>query len=66
MYAIAHIRGGQELGRAWYEDGKMFNKKNTFTDYVDVADFLVAEGYTSPEKLFARGGSAGGCSWERS
>ena len=60
VYAIAHIRGGQELGRAWYEDGKMFNKKNTFTDYVDVADFLVAEGYTSPQKLFARGGSAGG------
>ena len=60
VYAIAHIRGGQELGRPWYEDGKMFNKKNTFTDYVDVADFLVAEGYTSPEKLFARGGSAGG------
>ena len=60
VYAIAHIRGGQELGRAWYEDGKMFNKKNTFTDYVDVADFLVAQGYTSPEKLFARGGSAGG------
>ena len=60
VYAIAHIRGGQELGRAWYEDGKMFNKKNTFTDYVDVADFLIAEGYTSPEKLFARGGSAGG------
>ncbi|WP_419950338.1 S9 family peptidase [Candidatus Palauibacter sp.] len=60
VYAIAHIRGGQELGRAWYEDGKMFNKKNTFTDYVDVADFLVAEGYTSPDKLFARGGSAGG------
>lgn len=60
VYAIAHIRGGQEMGRAWYEDGKMFNKKNTFTDYVDVADFLVAEGYTSPEKLFARGGSAGG------
>ncbi|WP_425153734.1 S9 family peptidase [Candidatus Palauibacter sp.] len=60
VYAIAHIRGGQELGRAWYEDGKMFNKKNTFTDYVDVADFLIAEGYTSPERLFARGGSAGG------
>ena len=60
VYAIAHIRGGQELGRAWYEDGKMFNKKNTFTDYVDVADFLVAEGYTSPDMLFARGGSAGG------
>ena len=60
VYAIAHIRGGQELGRAWYEGGKMFNKKNTFTDYVDVADFLVAEGYTSADKLFARGGSAGG------
>ncbi len=60
VYAIAHIRGGQELGRAWYDDGKMFNKKNTFTDYVDVADYLIAEEYTSSEKLFARGGSAGG------
>lgn len=60
VYAIAHIRGGQEMGRAWYEDGKMFNKKNTFTDYIDVADYLVAEGYTNPDKLFARGGSAGG------
>ena len=59
-YAIAHVRGGQELGRAWYEDGKMFNKKNTFTDFIDVADHLVANGYTSHGKLFATGGSAGG------
>ena len=60
VYAIAHVRGGQELGRAWYDDGKMFNKKNTFTDFIDVAGYLVDNGYTSPEKLFATGGSAGG------
>jgi oligopeptidase B len=59
-YAIAHIRGGQELGRAWYEDGKLLNKKNTFTDFIDVAEYLIEEGYTSPDLLFARGGSAGG------
>jgi oligopeptidase B len=60
VYAIAHIRGGQEMGRAWYEDGKLLHKKNTFTDFIDVADDLVRRGYASPEKLFARGGSAGG------
>ena len=60
IYAIAHIRGGQEMGRDWYEDGKMFNKKNTFTDYIDTAEFLIEESYTTPDKLFARGGSAGG------
>jgi oligopeptidase B len=60
IYAIAHIRGGQEMGRQWYEDGKMFKKKNTFTDFVDCSEFLINEGYTKPEKLFARGGSAGG------
>ncbi len=60
VYAIAHVRGGQELGRRWYEDGKMFNKKNTFTDFIDVAEYLIAQGYTNPGKLFARGGSAGG------
>ena len=59
-YAIAHIRGGQELGREWYEDGKLLNKMNTFTDFIDAADYLVAEGYTQPAKLFAQGGSAGG------
>lgn len=59
-YAIAHIRGGQELGRQWYEDGKMFNKKNTFNDYVDCARFLIEQQYTSPDHLYARGGSAGG------
>ncbi len=60
VYAIAHIRGGQEMGRQWYEDGKLLKKKNTFYDFIDIADFLVAEGYTRPEKLFASGGSAGG------
>ncbi len=60
VYAIAHIRGGQEMGRQWYEDGKMFKKKNTFTDFIDCAKFLIEEKYTQPEKLFASGGSAGG------
>jgi oligopeptidase B len=60
VYAIAHIRGGQIYGRQWYEDGKLFNKKNTFTDFVDCAQFLINEKYTSPEHLFAMGGSAGG------
>lgn len=60
VYAIAHVRGGQEMGRGWYEDGKLFNKRNTFTDFIDAAEFLIAEGYTNREVLFARGGSAGG------
>ncbi|MEE4178697.1 MAG: S9 family peptidase [Bacteroides sp.] len=60
IYAMAHIRGGQEMGRQWYEDGKLLKKINTFYDFIDIADFLVAEGYTNPEKLFASGGSAGG------
>jgi len=60
VYAIAHIRGGQEMGRQWYEDGKMFKKKNTFTDFIDCAEFLIDEKYTSADKLFASGGSAGG------
>ena len=59
-FAIAHIRGGQELGRYWYEDGKMMNKKNTFTDFIDCAEFLIAHQYTSPNHLYANGGSAGG------
>ncbi len=59
-YAIAHIRGGQEMGRQWYEDGKMFKKKNTFTDFIDCGEFLVKEKYTSKEHLYAQGGSAGG------
>ncbi len=59
-YAIAHIRGGQELGRQWYEDGKLLNKKNTFTDFIDCGKYLVEEGYTSKDRLFAMGGSAGG------
>jgi len=60
VFAIAHIRGGQEMGRQWYEDGKMFKKKNTFTDFIDCSEFLIEEGYTTSEKLFAMGGSAGG------
>jgi oligopeptidase B len=59
-FAIAHIRGGQEMGRDWYDDGKMFNKKNTFNDYIDCAKYLVAEKYTSTSHLYAMGGSAGG------
>ncbi|MDX2045147.1 MAG: S9 family peptidase [Chitinophagaceae bacterium] len=60
VYGIAHIRGGQEMGRAWYEDGKLLKKKNTFTDFVDCAQLLVNEKYTSADKLFANGVSAGG------
>lgn len=59
-FVIAHIRGGQEMGRYWYEDGKMMKKKNTFTDFVDCAKHLVQEKYTSPAHLYAMGGSAGG------
>lgn len=60
IYAIAHIRGGQEMGRDWYENGKLLKKKNTFTDFIDCAEYLVKEKYTSPDKMFAVGGSAGG------
>jgi oligopeptidase B len=60
VYAIAHIRGGQEMGRQWYEDGKMMKKKNTFTDFIDVGKFLVKEKYTSSKHLYGQGGSAGG------
>jgi oligopeptidase B len=59
-FAIAHVRGGGEMGRAWYDDGKMLRKSNTFTDFVACAEHLVAEGWTSPEQLAIRGGSAGG------
>ena len=59
-YAIAHIRGGQEYGRQWYEDGKMFKKMNTFTDFIDCSKYLIEQKYTSPDHLFAMGGSAGG------
>ncbi len=60
IFAMAHIRGGQEMGRYWYEDGKLLKKKNTFTDFIDVGDHLVKEGYTSSKHLYAYGGSAGG------
>lgn len=60
IFAIAHIRGGQEMGRQWYLDGKLMKKKNTFTDFIDCAEHLITEGYTSSEHLYAQGGSAGG------
>uniref|UniRef100_A0A486XVU2 Protease II n=1 Tax=Rheinheimera sp. BAL341 TaxID=1708203 RepID=A0A486XVU2_9GAMM len=60
VYAIAHIRGGQEMGRHWYEDGKLLNKINTFNDYIDVTDYLVKQGYAAKDKVFGMGGSAGG------
>jgi oligopeptidase B len=60
IFAIAHIRGGQEMGRQWYDNGKLMNKKNTFTDFIDCGEFLVKEKYTSKEHLYAYGGSAGG------
>ncbi len=59
-FAIAHIRGSQTYGRPWYEDGKMFNKMNTFTDYIDCSQYLIQENFTSADHLFAMGGSAGG------
>ncbi len=60
IYAIAHIRGGEYLGRDWYENGKMLKKKNTFYDFIDAAKFLIKENYTSSNHLYAMGGSAGG------
>ncbi len=60
VYAIAHIRGGQEMGRAWYDDGHLMHKMNSFTDFIDVTRFLVKEGYAAPGRVAARGGSAGG------
>jgi oligopeptidase B len=59
-YAIAHVRGGQEMGRQWYDDGKMLKKMNTFTDFIDVADHLLTQRFTSRDRLVANGGSAGG------
>ncbi len=60
VFAIAHIRGGSEMGRAWYENGRQLQKKNTFNDFIDVADDLIRRGYTRSDRLFARGASAGG------
>src|SRR6185369_9356209 len=60
VYAIAHIRGGQEMGRGWYDDGKMMKKMNTFFDFIDCAEHVVRERYTSVDRLVAHGGSAGG------
>lgn len=60
VVAIAHIRGGEEMGRIWYDTGKLFHEKNTFTDFVDCTEHLVQQGYGHPEKIVAEGGSAGG------
>lgn len=60
VFAIAHVRGGSEMGRQWYYDGRQLKKKNTFTDFIDVSTHLIDEGYTAPEHLYAYGGSAGG------
>lgn len=60
VYALAHIRGGQEMGRKWYEDGKLLHKKNTFYDFIDCSKYLIDNKYTGVDKLFAQGGSAGG------
>ena len=60
VFAIAHIRGGEDLGRKWYEDGKLLKKKNTFTDFIDCSKYVIEQKYTSSEHLYAEGGSAGG------
>ncbi len=60
VVAIAHVRGGQEMGRSWYVNGKLFNKVNTFNDFIDVTRYLVHQRYVAPDKVFAQGGSAGG------
>lgn len=60
IYAIAHVRGGEYLGRKWYEEGKILNKINTFTDFIDCSEYLISQKYTSPKHLYAMGGSAGG------
>ena len=60
VYAIAHVRGGQEMGRRWYDDGKLLNKKNTYTDFIDVTEFLIEAGYADAGKIVANGRSAGG------
>lgn len=60
VWAITHVRGGEEMGRWWYEDGKLLKKKNTFTDFIACAEYLISQGFTSAKKMFAMGGSAGG------
>ena len=60
IFAIAHVRGSEYLGRQWYEDGKLLKKMNTFTDFVDASKYLISEKYTSADHMYASGGSAGG------
>ena len=59
--AIAHIRGGGELGKRWHDEGRMMNKRNTFTDFIAVAEFLIAEGYTAADRLVIEGGARAAC-----
>jgi oligopeptidase B len=61
VYAIAHIRGGGDLGKPWHEAGRMLGKKNTFTDFIAAAEHLICQKYTSADRLAIMGGSAGGC-----
>lgn len=61
VFALAHIRGGGELGQQWYEGGKLLNKMNTFTDFIDVTEALVAKGYGDPERLYAMGAARAVC-----
>ena len=65
IYAIPHIRGGSELGRRWYEEGRQFKKKNTFYDFIDATRYLVDLDSAAPRHVYAEGGSVGACSWER-
>ena len=60
VYAIAHVRGGDDMGMHWYDDGKLLNKKNTFTDFIDCTEFLIEEGYADKDQIVAEGASAGG------
>src|SRR6266542_1397323 len=60
VIAIAHVRGGEDLGRRWYQEGKLLRKRNTFTDFIAAAEYLIAEGYTSADRLAINGASAGG------
>ena len=59
IFALAHVRGGEEMGRQWYDDGRLFNKKNTFSDFISCCEFLIENEYTSPTRLFVYGSSAG-------
>jgi oligopeptidase B len=65
-FAIVHVRGGQELGRSWYDQGRLLHKRNTFTDFIGATDYLVAQGYAARDRVVARGAARADCSWVRS